>query len=328
MRFPGFYGNSALQRRLSAVCDKGGLSHCYVLSGPAGSGKKTLARILAAAMECTGGGEKPCGQCPHCHKIFGEGHPDVIWVDSDKATLPVKLIREKLVEDAYIMPNEGVRKIYIIPRAQDMQSAAQNALLKILEEPPAYCSFLLLTDSSEKLLGTIRSRSVELGLFPLSQRELVAHLKEEFPSADEHTLASAANISGGYLGGAKELLKNPGELSDPALLPLCQAFSTGGELPLLEVLAPLEKRSRPDFQRLTEQFYAALVQAMHLQAEPGTTSTREAALLAERCTGQRLFAAANTISRVITLLQANGSPGHCVGLMLAGLPIINQTERS
>lgn len=328
MRFPGFYGNNALQMRLSAAEQGGGLSHCYVLSGPAGSGKKTLARIMAAAMECTGSGQKPCGQCPHCHKIFGEGHPDVIWVDSDKATLPVKAIREKLIEDAYIMPNEGVRKIYIIPRAQDMQSAAQNALLKILEEPPAYCSFLLLTNASEKLLGTIRSRSVELNLFPLSQNELISHLRKEFPSADDHTLASAANVSGGYLGAAMELLKNPAELSDPALPELCNAFCSGEELELLEVLAPLEKRSRPEFQRLVELFSAALIQALHQQADPGAISTREAALLAERCSGQRLFAASGTISQVISLLQANGSPGHCIGLMLARLPIFNQTERS
>ena len=328
MRFPGFYGNNALQMRLSAAEQGGGLSHCYVLSGPAGSGKKTLARILAAAMECSGSGQKPCGVCPHCHKIFGEGHPDVIWVDSERATLPVRIIREKLVEDAYILPNEGTRKIYIIPRAQDMQSAAQNALLKILEEPPAYCSFLLLTDSSEKLLSTIRSRSVELSLFPLSQNELISHLRQEFPGADDHTLASAANVSGGYLGAAAELLRNPAELSDAALPSLCSAFASGEELALLEALAPLEKRSRPDFQRLVEQFYAALVQAMHLQAQPGAISTREAALLAEACSGQRLFGATGTISRVITLLQANGSPGHCIGLMLAGLPIINQTERS
>ena len=328
MRFPGFYGNSALKMRLSAAEQGGGLSHCYVLSGPTGSGKKTLARILAAAMECTGHEQKPCGQCPNCHKIFGEGHPDVIWVDSEKATLPIRVIREKLVEDAYILPNEGQRKIYISPRAQDMQPVAQNALLKILEEPPAYCSFLLLTDASEKLLNTIRSRAVELSLFPLSQNELISHLKSEFPSADDHTLASAANVSGGYLGSAMELLRNPAELSDPILPELCTAFASGEELALLEVLIPLEKRSRPEVQRVVELFYAALVQAMHLQADPGVISTREAVLLAEGCSPQRLFEASGVISRVITLLQANGSPGHSIGLMLAGLPIINQTERS
>lgn len=135
MRFPGFYGNEGLKSRLSAAMNKGGLSHCYILEGPKGSGKKTLARLLAAAMECEHTGDRPCGVCPACHKIFGGGHPDVITVDSDTATVPIRIIRE-MQTDAYIRPNEGRRKVYLIPRAQDMQLPAQNALLKLLEEPP------------------------------------------------------------------------------------------------------------------------------------------------------------------------------------------------
>ena len=73
MRFPGFYGNASLKRRLSTSLASGGLSHCYILSGPSGSGKKTLARLMAAAMECTGDGDRPCCSCPACRKIFGGG---------------------------------------------------------------------------------------------------------------------------------------------------------------------------------------------------------------------------------------------------------------
>ena len=156
MRFPGFYGNDSLKLRLSAAGDR--LSHCYILEGPAGSGKKTLARLIAAAMECTAPGEKPCGTCPACRKALKGEHPDIITVDSDKATVPIAEIRA-MQADAYIKPNEGRRKVYIIPRARDMQGPAQNALLKTLEEPPAYCAFLLLTDTAEKLLPTVRSRA-------------------------------------------------------------------------------------------------------------------------------------------------------------------------
>ena len=78
MRFDGFYGNAGLKERLSAAFSGGRVSHSYLLCGPDGSGKHTLARILAAAMQCTGRGETPCGVCPACRKVMDGQHPDVI----------------------------------------------------------------------------------------------------------------------------------------------------------------------------------------------------------------------------------------------------------
>lgn len=160
MRFPGFLGNFGLKARLSAAGDRGALSHCYILEGPQGSGKKTLARILAAAMECESTqGETPCGVCPACRKVLGGTHPDVITVDSDTVTVPIRLIRE-MQQDAYIRPNEGRRKVYLIPRAQAIQRSSQNVLLKLLEEPPGYCAFLLMAENAEQLLPTVDRKSV------------------------------------------------------------------------------------------------------------------------------------------------------------------------
>ena len=108
-------------------------------------------------MECTAPGEKPCGTCPACRKALKGEHPDIITVDSDKATVPIAEIRA-MQADAYIKPNEGRRKVYIIPRARDMQGPAQNALLKLLEEPPAGVYFLLCATNPTLLLPTVRSR--------------------------------------------------------------------------------------------------------------------------------------------------------------------------
>lgn len=316
MRFPGFYGNTGLKSRLSAAQATGGLSHCYVLIGPEGSGKKTLAKILAAAYQCTGDGEHPCGQCPHCKKIFGGGHPDVITVDSDKATVPIRVIRD-MQTDAYTRPNEGKRKVYLIPRGQDMQIPAQNALLKLLEEPPAYCAFILMTDSADKLLSTVRSRAVELNLYPLSDSELKNALLQLRPSAEPETLASAAERSGGYLGTALSLMEqNTSPVREP-LRKFLKAFATGHEANILVALVPLEKLSRQELMLLLTQLHLIFTRALSHQAGAGSLYSKEAEYLSQKCTPQQLFAGAEAIETGISLLNANGSAGHCVGMLMA-----------
>lgn len=316
MRFPSFYGNEGLKSRLSATTAKGGLSHCYILEGPAGSGKKTLARLLAAAMECQGDGDVPCGTCPACHKIFGGGHPDVITVDSDRATVPISVIRD-MQTDAYIRPNEGRRKVYILPRAQDMQAPAQNALLKLLEEPPAYCAFLLLTDNMEKLLPTVRSRAVVLTLYPLTQLELKQRLEQLAPNADPDALADAMEKSEGYLGAALALLREPETVQDQRARTFIEAYATGDELKILEMLVPLEKLKRQELLELLQRLYRTFTRSIDNQS--AETKTKEIRLLARSATDKQRYDAAQALAHAITLLQANGSSGHAVGALMAEL---------
>ena len=170
MDFTGFLGNDAVKARLSGAFASGRVAHSYLLCGPAGSGKHTLTRILSAAMQCEGrSGKIPCGVCSGCRKALEGVHPDIITVDDpDHKAMTVDPIRAAR-SDMFIRPNEGKRKIYIIPRGQDMNESAQNALLKILEEPPDYGVFLILSTNAERLLPTIRSRCAELQLGPVAQ---------------------------------------------------------------------------------------------------------------------------------------------------------------
>lgn len=318
MLFPGFYGNEGLRSRLSAAQNGGGLSHCYVLVGPQGSGKKTLAKILAAAYQCTGSGDKPCGQCPHCKKIFGGGHADVITVDSDKATVPIRVIRD-MQTDAYTRPNEGKRKVYLIPRAQDMQAPAQNALLKLLEEPPSYCAFILMTDNAEKILTTVRSRAVELSLFPLSDLDLKNALLHLKPQADQEILAAAAERSGGYLGEALRLMEQDNSSTREPLRKFLKAFATGHEANILVALVPLEKLSRLELLNLLQQLHLIFTRALSHQAGAGSLFSKEAEYLSTKCTPQQLYIGDSAVQSAIKMLQANGSSGHCVGLLMAEL---------
>jgi DNA polymerase-3 subunit delta' len=308
MRFPGFYGNVPLKTRLSA----GRLSHCYILEGPAGSGKKTLARILAASLVCESDGNRPCGQCSPCHKALVSGHPDIITVDSDTATVPIRVIRQ-MQADAYIKPNEADRKIYILPRAQDMQPPAQNALLKLLEEPPSYCVFFLLTDSGDKLLETVRSRAVTLTLAPLSQSDLLTALKEKAPGRSQEEYLRACDRSGGYLGQALTILDTPDTAADHQAQELLEAFSSGDEAEFVCALVPLEKAKRQDLLNLLSLVHRTLVRAM----DPGSLKSGTAQSLSQKCTPAQLYTAAQAVSEAITRLQANVSAGHTVGFLMA-----------
>ena len=156
-------GNPQAKHRLSAGR---GLSHAYILSGPAGSGKHTLAGLLARALVCSGRGEAPCGACPDCRKAAAGVHPDVITIGEAGKDISVAMVRA-LRSDAYIRPNEAPRKVYLLPDAHTMNQSAQNALLKLLEEGPPYAAFLLLAENGGGVLQTVRSRCEELSLTPL-----------------------------------------------------------------------------------------------------------------------------------------------------------------
>lgn len=143
----------------------GALSHAYILSAPAEEGYKA-AQDLAAAMLCTAPAARPCGICENCRKAAKSIHPDILTVErqtddkgKQKREIYVEQIRS-IVADAVVLPNEADKKVYIIRDAGTMNAAAQNALLKILEEPPYFVSFILVTDTPGTLLETVRSRCV------------------------------------------------------------------------------------------------------------------------------------------------------------------------
>jgi len=147
-------------RRIREAADRGTLSHAMLFTG--NGDRLGVARFAAAALECEAEHGRPCGACRACRKVLEDIHPDVITVrDPEHKNLAVDVIRA-VRADAYIRPNEGRRKVYIVPDCSILTEQGQNVLLKIVEEGPPYAAFLFCAENVSAVLQTLRSRCVEL----------------------------------------------------------------------------------------------------------------------------------------------------------------------
>lgn len=308
MGFDGLLGNQRVKQNLTAAFQKNRISHFYLISGPAGSGKRTLARLLAAAAVCTGE-EKPCLSCNHCRKILAGTHPDFITIsDPEKKYVPIDLIRNARA-DIYIQPNEAARKIYFIP--QDMRIEAQNALLKILEEPPAYGVFILLTENAEALLPTVRSRCTELSLTALPEDILRDALQKVCPQASSQQITGAIGRSGGYLGQAIAILE---QTENENTMRFLTAYAQNNPVELMQVLVPMEKWKRDALIEELSQWLLALSNA--LTARSGIAAIQPMAdQIGAARTGQDLLHGIQTLQKAIDYANRNISPGAICGYL-------------
>ena len=229
--------------------------------------------------------------------------------DTEHKNVAVDIIRQAR-SDVFIRPNEGRKKVYILPRGQDLGAPSQNALLKILEEPPDYAVFLLLTTSAEKLLPTIRSRAVQLQLSPLTPGEALPELRRRFPDESEQNLSSALEQAEGYLGPACEALKD-GLFSEPAL-GLANGFAARDTLALLQVLVPMEKYKREQVLPVLEQTRKLLSMALRARAGERAAFGPVQALLRGR-TGAELLQAAELLQQAANDLNGNVGVGAVIG---------------
>ena len=309
MGFETLLGNDRLKENLTVSLSKGRVSHFYLISGPAGSGKGMLARLLAAAILCRGS-DKPCGVCGPCRKALKNEHPDFITIDDpEKKTVPVDLIR-KARADIYIQPNESDYKIYLFPRAQDMGLPGQNALLKVLEEPPKYGVFILLTDNPEKLLPTVRSRCTELALTSVPEKQMRQHLTLKYPKASAEDIAAAIMRSGGWLGQAQALLEG-GEIP-PQTADFVRSFAARDTMGLVNVLVPMEKWKRDALIDLLTDWQMLLEDALACRAGLPSTSplARE---LSQGRTAPELMQALKALQKAAQYAQGNVSPAAVCG---------------
>ena len=168
---PGFqdiHGQDHIKIHFKKAIENNKVSHAYILSGEAGTGRKSLANAFALTLLCEKGGTNPCLSCHSCKQVLSGNHPDLLYVTHEKpASIGVDDIREQINDTIMIRPYSGNYKIYIVDEAEKMTVQAQNALLKTIEEPPAYAVLILITANLDAFLPTILSRCVQLKLKPL-----------------------------------------------------------------------------------------------------------------------------------------------------------------
>lgn len=311
-------GNAPLKKLLCSAAGRE-LSHAYIISGPVGSGRRTLALRLAQALLCSGGRERPCGTCAHCRKAAAGIHPDLIRVGSDGKDVKVDAVRA-LRSDAYIRPNEAERKVYLVENAGSMNSSAQNALLKLLEDGPAYAAFLMVTGPSETLLETVRSRCVELTLSPLTYGETLEELRRRFPDRQAEELTAAAARCEGILGVAvEELSGSSGEEGRGRELALafCGHLAGRKELPLMECAVGMEKCSREELESFAESCGLLLRDALVGGGELDPDRKRTAQSLAASLTRNQLLRLKGVVDQVGPACAFHVGAGHLMGRLCA-----------
>ena len=218
------------------------VSHAYILSGARGSGKKMLANLFAQTLQCEKHGTEPCGECHSCRQAESANHPDIIRVQHEKPnSIGVEDVREQVIGDVMIKPYSSPYKIYIIAEADKMTVQAQNALLKTIEEPPAYAVIFLLVENADTLLATIRSRCVMLKLKNIKDKLIKKYLMESLKVPDYKADVCAA-FAQGNVGQAVMLAQSEhfNEIHSEAI----QLLKHVKEMDMNEIAATVKEVSR------------------------------------------------------------------------------------
>ncbi len=264
LKFSQIHGQPGVLGELSRSFQAGSVVHAFLIHGDEGCGKKTLAQTMSMALHCTGEGEKPCLECGPCRRMLMGVHPDHIEVASDSSVISVKMVRD-LIDRLTEKPYEGGWRTVIIHDAEKMNEAAQNALLKTLEEPDGRTAFFLLTAHPEGLLATIRSRCRPVFMPRLSEEVIASELIGRGMS--EGRARYAARLSQGVMGRAIALCRE----DDPYFawrdeaVKLMQTLRRKDDVPRA-ASAWNEKRKPEDCQAFLDALETVLRDVMRVQS--------------------------------------------------------------
>lgn len=199
------YSEALCQERIINYLKKikaaGSISHAYIIQDEFSENAKTIAYAFAMSLHCQKGGVEACYDCHACKQILKNNHPDLIYVEAqNQKSISVGDIREKVNDTVEIKPYNSLYKVYIIDKADSMTVQAQNALLKTMEEPPEYAVIILIAQSLDRFLPTIKSRCIKLHISLISNQVILEKLRSL--GIDSELSKSLASFSRGNLAKA------------------------------------------------------------------------------------------------------------------------------
>lgn len=206
MNLQNIIGQTSLIPHLLNLVETGAIGHAYAFSGPSGMGKETIARAFATHLFCQTTPLEPCGSCKGCKMLAAGSHPDfhIVQPDTEKDTIVIDQIRH-MQSQLQIKPLYG-KKVILILEADKMNEAAQNCLLKTLEEPPAESLLMMTTIRFDKLLPTVQSRSIRLDLHRYHKMDMLQILKGQGMDGEKQPFC--INYADGIPGRAVSLLSS------------------------------------------------------------------------------------------------------------------------
>ncbi|MBR3347465.1 MAG: DNA polymerase III subunit gamma/tau, partial [Solobacterium sp.] len=239
--FDELVGQEYVVRAIRNAVKENKVGHAYLFCGPRGTGKTSMARLLARAVNCSHPESAPCNECDNCKAAIEGSHPDIIEINAANET-HVEDIRD-LIDRARLSPMMGKHKIYIIDEVHQLSSSAASALLKTLEEPPEHVIFILATTDPQKLLKTIISRCQRFDFSKVDAAKIQNHLlgiaeKEGFTLEPEAALKIAELADGGMRDSLSILEQarayGAGEITESTIDSIFGLASSGEKIALLE----------------------------------------------------------------------------------------------
>lgn len=278
-----------IQKNITSRIAKKRFPQCLLITGGTAQQRQKTAEYIAAALECTAS-SPPCGKCRACVKTLAQRHPDVYCLEAGGKSESVKLEDVRGIrETCYLLPNEGNAKVYYFPQAERIRPEGQNALLKIMEEPPQNVYFLLCVQVRASMLPTVLSRAEELSL---GESETV-----DISAKTEQKLQQICPV-------------------------VCEALAAGDEYALMTALAPLEK------DRNAVSRCAAQLQTMFAEALTGSGTEPAVLRLRESVSAEELLAMIEVLRTVMAACERNANGNLLLSLFSSDLTGCRKTKNN
>ena len=271
MSFP-LAGNARVKDAVTSMISLRRIPHAILIDGDKGTGRHTLARYIAQAAVC-GKDNAPCGECRSCRVAESGAHPDITFISPEegKKFINVGQIRT-LRAEAFVKPHMSKRRVFVINTAETMNESAQNAFLKVLEEPPEGVIFILVSLSASELLETVVSRCTRLSLVPPDIDTAIRYISENTDYGRE-LIAAAAEETGGNIGAALGILSDGGGEKSDTVEKFIDYMLAGDQGKMLALTADIEK-SRIDSEIFIKELKAGLARRIRKIGMTGDTAAK------------------------------------------------------